>query len=65
MPQPADQPLLVLDACAVLDLAAAFTLPRAGVELGCDLVVVRQAAEEALLIEDVVDGAWWHGALGR
>ena len=28
MSRPADQSLLVLDACAVLDLAAAFTLPR-------------------------------------
>ena len=60
MPRPmsrsADHPLLVLDACAVLNLAAAFTLPRAGVELGCDLVVVRQAADEALFIDDLVDG---------
>ena len=52
-----DRPPLLLDACGVLNLAAAMGLGEAEQQLGRRLAVIRQAADEVLYLEDVVEGA--------
>lgn len=57
MPPSVDPAPLVLDACGVLNLAAAMPLDTAGAELGRRLVVIGQAAAEVLYLDDEEDGA--------
>lgn len=56
MPPLADLPPLALDACGVLNVAAAMALSDACEQLGRRLVVVSQAAAEVLFLEDEEDG---------
>ena len=56
MPRPADREPLVLDACGVLNLAAAIPLTTAATQLSRRLVVAAPAAAEALFLEDEEDG---------
>jgi predicted nucleic acid-binding protein len=56
-PLPADDDPLALDACGLLNLAAAMPLTNAATGLGVRLVCVSQVADESLYLEQEVDGA--------
>ena len=56
-PLPDDEPPLALDACGLLNLAAAMPLEDVAAAVGLRLICVRQVADEALYLEHEVDGA--------
>lgn len=54
----AEQPLLAVDACGAINLAALLDLRTEAQQLPFELLVVQQVADEAMFLLEVVDGEY-------